>query len=54
MRMSDLIARRSFMGEQQLSWDGTDETGERAAPGVCLAELEIGTQHSTRRLLIMR
>ena len=41
-------------GEHRLSWDGRDELGRAAAPGVYLARLVAGDEVRDRRLILLR
>jgi glucose/arabinose dehydrogenase len=41
-------------GEHRLSWDGRDDAGRAAAPGVYLARLVAGDQVRDRRLILLR
>jgi hypothetical protein len=41
-------------GEHQRSWDGTDEGGRLAAPGVYYYRLETSEQSATRKMLLLR
>ena len=43
-----------YAGEHRLSWDGRDDAGREAAPGVYLARLVAGDQIRDRRLILLR
>jgi hypothetical protein len=41
-------------GPHSLPWDGTDERGNRAAPGVYLYRLRAGAMAGTKHMVILR
>jgi flagellar hook assembly protein FlgD len=40
-------------GPQRIAWDGRDDAGNRARPGVYLARLRCGADQATRRLVLV-
>ena len=41
-------------GSRQLVWDGTDDSGSRAAPGVYLATLRVGNRQTQSRITLLK
>lgn len=48
-----LVARRQTAGAYRAMWDGTDETGDRAAPGVYLYSLRVGGTVESRKMVLV-
>jgi hypothetical protein len=41
-------------GEAMVHWGGFDASGQRVAPGVYFARLDVGAQSHTERLVLVR
>lgn len=49
-----LVDESEEPGTYRISWDGRDEKGERAAPGVYFYKFEIGDYKSTKKMILLR
>ena len=41
-------------GTHVLTWDGRDERGQRAAPGLYLIDIEVGGSRASVKVVLMR
>jgi len=53
-RIRTLIDAPEAAGVKQISWDGVNDAGEKAASGVYLYRLEVGAFTATRKLMFIR
>jgi hypothetical protein len=52
-RVREVLARRMPPGRHQVSWDGRDESGRRAAHGIYLLRLQAGELRAHRKLALV-
>jgi YVTN family beta-propeller protein len=52
-RVATLVDAVEPAGEHVIAWDGRDESGKRAAPGVYFAELRAGTEARSTKLILV-
>jgi hypothetical protein len=53
-RVRVLLDRDVAAGERAVSWDATNDAGQRVGPGIYFVRLEWGAQHLQRKLAILR
>ena len=52
--VKELAAGPSSGGRYTARWDGTEQRGQRAAPGVYFVRLDVGSESRTRKTLLIR
>ncbi len=50
--MRNLVNERLDPGVYELGWDGLDDAGRPAAPGVYIAEMTVGTYRTVQHLIL--
>lgn len=49
-----LADKQEAAGSHKITWDGTDDSGKEVPGGVYFLRLDAGTEHATRKLLLVR
>ena len=53
-KVRSLVHERQDAGEQNVRWDGRDESGRQVSSGVYLYELQAGGEVSSRKMSLVR
>ncbi len=53
-KVKTLLDKEKQAGRYRVTWDGTDENGEKLSSGIYYYRLEMGESHATRKMLLLK
>ena len=53
-KVKTLIDKEKQAGNHRVTWDGTNDKGERLTSGIYYYRLEMGSSHATRKMLLLK